>query len=138
MSQALIPITALLISLIIIPIVRKISMASLLIAKPREDRWSKKPTPTLGGVGIFVAFVVTIIVYSIFDKSWDDIRLGIIISATGMFLLGLYDDIKHITPPAKLLGQILAASVVVFMGFTTAFFTHGCMAILLLKFQIFY
>lgn len=123
MSQALIPITALIISLIIIPIVRKISMAFLLIAKPREDRWSKKPTPTLGGVGIYVAFVVTIIVYSIFDKSWDDIRLGIIISATGMFLLGLYDDIKHITPPAKLLGQILAASVVVFMGFTTAFFT---------------
>lgn len=123
MSQALIPITALLLSLIAIPIVRKISMALLLIAKPRDDRWNKKPTPTLGGVGIYSAFVITIIVFSIFDRSWDNIRWGILISATGMFLLGLYDDIKHITPPAKLLGQILAASVVVFMGFTTEFFT---------------
>ncbi len=123
MSQALIPITALLISLITIPVVRKISLSFALIAKPRVDRWNKKPTPTMGGVGVYVAFVVTIIVYSIFDHSWDNIRLGILISATGMFLLGLYDDIKHITPPAKLLGQILAASVVIFMGFITAFFT---------------
>ncbi len=123
MSQALIPISALLLALIAIPIVRRISLALALIAKPRDDRWNKKPTPTLGGVGVYIAFVVTIIVYSVFDRSWDNIRWGIIISATGMFLLGLYDDIKHITPPAKLLGQILAASIVVFMGFTTEFFT---------------
>lgn len=123
MSQALIPITALLISIIAIPVVRKFSLSLALIARPRIDRWNKKPTPTLGGVGIFVAFVITIIVYSIYDRSWDNIRLGLLISATGMFALGLYDDIRHITPPAKLLGQILASSVVVFMGFTTEFFT---------------
>ena len=123
MSHFFIPVFALILSLIIIPIVRRVSTSLSIIAKPRDDRWHKKPTPTLGGVGIYFAFIITVIVYSIIDKSWDNIRLGILISATGMFALGLYDDLKHITPPAKLLGQIVASSVVVFMGFTTAFFT---------------
>lgn len=40
-----------------------------------------------------------------------------------MFLLGVYDDLRPVTPPAKLLGQILAATLVVFLGYTTNFFT---------------
>jgi len=123
MSPILIPILALILSLIAVSVIRRVSKKLGFIAQPRQDRWNKNPTPTLGGVGIYLAFVITVVVYSIVDHSWDNVRLGILISATGMFALGLYDDIKPITPPVKLLGQIVAASVVVFMGFTTDFFT---------------
>jgi UDP-GlcNAc:undecaprenyl-phosphate GlcNAc-1-phosphate transferase len=40
-----------------------------------------------------------------------------------MFFLGLYDDFRRITPPAKLIGQILAASVAIYFGYTTSFFS---------------
>ena len=40
-----------------------------------------------------------------------------------IFLIGLYDDFKRITPPTKLIGQILAATIVILFGYTTNFFT---------------
>ena len=40
-----------------------------------------------------------------------------------IFFLGWYDDVKHISPPAKLIGQIIAAAIVISLGYTTHFFT---------------
>ncbi|MGD2159035.1 MAG: hypothetical protein PVG32_19315, partial [Anaerolineales bacterium] len=39
-----------------------------------------------------------------------------------IFILGLYDDFKPLTPTTKLVGQILAASIVVFLGRSIGFF----------------
>lgn len=40
-----------------------------------------------------------------------------------MFALGLYDDFKHLSPPVKLVGQLLAATIVIFFGnYTINFF----------------
>jgi UDP-GlcNAc:undecaprenyl-phosphate GlcNAc-1-phosphate transferase len=111
------------ISLLLIPVIRRGSLRRSYLAQPREDRWHRAPTPVLGGVGIFAAFILSLLVISLVYGERAEIRWGLMAGSALMFLLGVYDDLRQITPPAKLLGQILAATLVVFLGYTTNFFT---------------
>jgi UDP-GlcNAc:undecaprenyl-phosphate GlcNAc-1-phosphate transferase len=126
-----------LISLSLIPVIRKINLRYGKVAIPREDRWHQTPTPSLGGIGIFIAFVITLIFVGLFlilktsgnsprfviDEAIPEFRWSFLVGSLIIFLLGLYDDLKHISPQAKLVGQIIAAVVVVGLGYTTNFFT---------------
>jgi UDP-GlcNAc:undecaprenyl-phosphate GlcNAc-1-phosphate transferase len=110
-------------STLLMPVARRISFRLGRVAKPREDRWHRLPTPTLGGIGIFSAFVISLLVESLVEAELSEVRWGLLAGSAMVFLLGLIDDLKEIAPPTKLVGQILAASVVVFLGYTTGFFT---------------
>ena len=109
--------------LILVPGVSRLSLRLGQVASPRQDRWHRKPTPILGGVAIYLAAMGGLIVYAAFNSEWENIRWELLSVSSLVFLLGLYDDVKQMTPPAKLLGQILAAAAVVFLGYTTTFFT---------------
>ena len=120
----------------LIPAIRWISFRTQQVAVPRVDRWHRKPTPTLGGVGIFIAFAGTIFVVYLMDdgvgkflERWS-IFLGILI----MFSIGIYDDIKHISPTTKLVFQILAATLVIFFGNNTIDFFRWPIANIFLTF----
>ena len=84
-------------SLILVRIVRSVSTRRGLVAKPREDRWHKVPTPSLGGVGIFLAFIISLASTFLWDSELDWPRLGLLVGSLIVFCLGLYDDIKKIT-----------------------------------------
>lgn len=72
----------------------------------------KKTTPKLGAVGIYLGFLFG---YMIFGK--ESIQMNsILISSFIMILTGIIDDIKPIRAYQKLLGHIVAASVIVFYG----------------------
>jgi UDP-GlcNAc:undecaprenyl-phosphate GlcNAc-1-phosphate transferase len=114
---------ALVLSLLLVPLVRQISLRSGYVARPREDRWHRQPTPILGGVGIFAAFLLSLLGTVMLGGSWYQVRWGVLAGSGLIFLFGLYDDIRHLSPPAKLAGQILAAAVVVSQGVMTNFFT---------------
>lgn len=85
-------------------------------AKPKEDRWHKRETPLLGGIGIAFGFIAgtigvyLILTYDIFDS------MGLLACALAMFALGLIDDIKNISPQHKLAGQVFVASIFLFIG----------------------
>lgn len=110
-------------SLLLVPFVRKISLRRGRVAKPREDRWHKRPTPTSGGIAIFAAFILSLLVGGFLENGQMQIQWPFLIGSVLVFSLGLVDDLVEITPPTKLLGQILAASVIVLLGYTTRFFT---------------
>ena len=116
-------IIALILSLIFIPFVRHISIRMDRVAKPREDRWNKKAIATLGGIGIFAAFLASLFFTLFLDHGLVDLRWGMLAGSCIVFILGLYDDLKRISPQTKLVGQILAAAVVISFGYTTNFFT---------------
>ena len=118
-------IVALTTSLILVPVVRWFSFRTGMVALPRADRWHKQPTPTLGGVGMFIAFGVSLL--SVFftetGKNLIFERWSILLAIAIMFFVGLYDDFKPINPPIKLTFQIIAATIVIFFGnITIAFF----------------
>ena len=118
-------------SLIFVPVVRWLSFKLGRVAKPRPDLWHQKPTPLLGGVGMFMAFAGTLAFTYAFLSPTLPIRWALLAGSGLMFFVGIYDDIKPLTPPVKMAGQILAAGIVVFSGYRTAFFSSELLNILL-------
>ena len=123
MKFIIIGLIAFCISAILVYLIREVSLRKGFLTKPRGDRWHKKDTASLGGIGIYLATGISILAYAIISRDINDIRCGIFIGGSIVFGLGLYDDIKHLSPQAKLLGQLLAASLIVLLGYTTNFFT---------------
>lgn len=82
------------------------------VAKPKSDRWHKRPTAMLGGVAIFLT---TIAMYAAFvPRSTESlVMLG---AAAFLFFVGLLDDIVNIKPYQKLIGQLVGASIIVGSG----------------------
>lgn len=115
---------ALILSLLFIPIIRRVSLRLGRVAQPRPDRWHRQPTPTLGGVGVFSAFMVTLLASRLLpDGGHIGSDWAFLSGAVIVFLLGLYDEFRPVPPSAKLVGQILAAALVILLGYTSAFFT---------------
>jgi len=98
-----------------IPAIIKVSELKGLIDKPDGDRkLHKNLTSNLGGVGLFAGFMIAYgISMGVFNPHYLP---ALIASVTILFFVGIKDDILVIAPIKKLIGQILAASVVVFLG----------------------
>lgn len=83
---------------------------------PRSDEGNrhihKNATPKLGAVGIFLAFLIG---YMLFGE--QSVRMNsILIGSFIMILTGIIDDIAPIKAKYKMLGHIIAASIIVFYG----------------------
>lgn len=84
------------------------------VATPKSDRWHKRPTAMLGGVGIFLATVAGYLIFV--PKSPESV---IVLSASAwLFFVGLVDDLYNIKPYQKLFGQLIGAIFVVGFGLT--------------------
>ena len=109
------------VNILLIPFFRKISPRLRLIANPREDRWHTTPTPKTGGITIFLGFALAI-ASTLFFIPFNDIHGGLLLGSFIVFLLGLLDDFIQISPTIKIVGQIMAASLVVIFGRSIGFF----------------
>ena len=123
------PATSFLVCLTMTPLVRRIARKRGWIAQPTKDRWHKNPTALAGGIAIYAAISIPLFIISDFETllphffgnstpallpAMDSV---IWIGITFLFLLGLWDDFFNIKPYTKLVGQILVASLVAFLGF---------------------
>lgn len=76
------------------------------VARPRDDRWHDEPVPLLGGVAIYL----TVVVVSLVFLPLRDVRSGLLLAGGSMiFLLGLVDDFRTLTPRTKLTVETLVA-----------------------------
>jgi UDP-GlcNAc:undecaprenyl-phosphate GlcNAc-1-phosphate transferase len=92
-------------------------LARRLVAEPSSDRWHEKPTPILGGVGIFAGFSIGFWAAAA-AGAFDPTRsiLGIYGAIALVFLAGLADDLFSLPPLAKLGAQIGGAAIVLWTG----------------------
>jgi len=104
--------TSFAISILLTPVIRRVAIVKGYVAKPKEDRWHKKETALFGGIGIFFSFIIP---YVVFVKPTFE-TASIMLCASVIFALGLFDDIMHIKPYTKLIGQIIVASLLVSFG----------------------
>src|SRR5262245_28865059 len=83
-----------------------------IVAAPRRDRWHREPTALMGGIAIYLAFVIGCFIFA------PDLSRAypILIAATLLFGVGIVDDIRQLKPYVKLVMQVVAASIVVFSG----------------------
>lgn len=99
-------------ALVFTPLVRAVARRAGMVTRPRGDRWAKKPTALLGGVAVFAAFAAAVLTLLPAVP-----YVGVVLGASGlMFLVGLVDDLRPLKPYQKLIGQIVAAAVVILGG----------------------
>lgn len=122
MKEYLIPfITATFISLIMTPITKKIAYKLKAIDIPKDERRvHKKPIPLLGGLAIYVATIISIVIFLPLDRT----TFSIIIGGSIIVISGIIDDTRDLSPKMKLLFQILAAIVLVVGGIKIEFITN--------------
>ena len=109
----LIFITAL-ISAISTPLIKRLAFKINAIDIPKDERKiHKKPIPLLGGLSIYIAFIIGIIIKVGPLEQWEK---GIIIGATIIIIGGILDDIKELRPWQKLMFQLIASLCVIYYG----------------------
>ncbi len=106
---------ALVLSLLGTPLARRLGLRLQVLDQPDARRKvHTTPTPRLGGVAIFLSAMVIVL---LFGDTLNLNQLGsILIGATGVSVLGLWDDRRPIPAWVKLTGQLLAAGLLMATG----------------------
>lgn len=103
------------------PPIRRVALRIGAVDQPDERRIHQRPTPRLGGLAIFLGVLVAIGVASQLPGFRDVFAdtsepQAIVLACVVIVGLGLLDDIRGISAPAKLAGQILAAGTLALSG----------------------
>jgi UDP-GlcNAc:undecaprenyl-phosphate GlcNAc-1-phosphate transferase len=116
--------------LLLTPATRRLAIWLDAVDMPHDRKVHENPTPTLGGVAIFLAVVLSLLLSKIlvsFSSALAEPQgmvdalssfqlLGIIIAATFIFVMGAVDDMRHLSPLMKLTGQVMGALILVSFG----------------------
>src|SRR5574344_356642 len=99
-------------SAILVPLVKKIAYHINALDYPNERKVHKVPMPRLGGLSIFISFLIGYIFFAEPTVQMNSILIGGFI----IILLGIFDDIKPISAKYKFIVQLIASSMVVYYG----------------------
>ena len=108
----IIVLVTLLTSFLLVPIIKKVAIHIGAMDEPNERKIHKVPMPRLGGLAIYLAFLLGYIIYGEVSSQ----MLSILIGGNLLILLGIIDDIKSVPARYKFLVQIIAAAIVVLYG----------------------
>ena len=109
------------------PFVVKLATRMNWVVEPDDRRVHKVPTPDVGGIAMFLGFIVALAIAwkmgrfsPVFDNNSEP--LGVLLAAIVIFSTGLVDDIREISSPAKVTGTVIAGLVLVYFGATMFYF----------------
>ena len=112
---------ALIVSLAITPFVKKFAHRVGAIDVPKDARRvHKHPIPRLGGLAIFVGFLISILFLAEIDRQVQGILLGAVV----VVIVGVIDDIMPLPALVKFFVQIVAALIAVFHGVVIEIFSN--------------
>jgi len=118
---------AALVTFVITPVVIAISKRVGWVYEPNERTVHTRPIPDVGGIALFVGFGSALALARLLD--WFDPLFarnseprGVLYAAALMFLVGLLDDVRDISAPAKVFGTVLVGAVLVSFGVTMFYF----------------
>ncbi|WP_346355230.1 MraY family glycosyltransferase [Azotosporobacter soli] len=112
--------TALVVAYFLTPQVKNLAIRAGALDAPDARKVHKKPIPRMGGLAIYVAFVVAVLLCMQVTRD----VLGILVGGTAILALGILDDLKPLPAKVKLLGQIAAAGVLVFFDIRIEWITN--------------
>jgi len=100
---------------------RSIALKIGYTAQPDIRKVHERVTPYGGGAAMFIGLCVASMAALLFPSLRVIIRnsdeyFGVLLAAGVIFVVGLVDDFRDMSPPAKVAGEVLAASVLYFAG----------------------
>ncbi len=117
--------------LLFTPQIKKMAVYFKIYDLPSPRKIHGTPIPRLGGLALFFPFIILVL--------WDLIVghkflpgehlytkhiFGVVIAASLILIIGIYDDIKRVSPYKKLFWQIVAASIVILAGIGIEYITN--------------
>ncbi len=109
------------------PLVRRLAFRVGAVVPPSPRGVHTVPMPNIGGAAMFVGFLSAMAVASqlpqfneMFNGSSEP--AGVMLGAGVMFAVGALDDLRDVSPPAKLAGMVLAGSLLSLFGVSMVFF----------------
>lgn len=104
------------------PLARRLALHTGMVDQPNARKVHKSPIPLLGGVAMYGAFVIALFLFA--DRFYVSQIISIIVGATWVSFLGVWDDRVHLRPSVKLIGQIFGALILVASGITVEVFDN--------------
>ncbi|HEX8038837.1 MAG TPA: MraY family glycosyltransferase [Chryseosolibacter sp.] len=104
-------ITSFVISFLIVPVIIKYSLKKNLLDIPGRRKIHKKVTPSMGGIAIFCGFFISSLIWIDLSR-WTEIK-WILVALFVIFFIGVRDDLVPLRAIFKLVGQILAATLLI-------------------------
>ena len=83
------------------------------LAYPQDDRWHSEPTALMGGIAIYGAASLGFAVEGLWAVPW-----AVWMGASVMFFVGLFDDLRGVSPIGKLVAQAVATAFLLYAGFS--------------------
>jgi len=110
-----------------VPIFRSVALARGVEVLPNERAVHARPTPTLGGGAMFLGFIAAMSVAAFsgwFPEAFSGTSdaLGVLGCAVIAYTVGLVDDLREISAPAKTAGIVLAGSMLYLFGVSIIYF----------------
>ncbi|MGT2911592.1 glycosyltransferase family 4 protein [Streptococcus cameli] len=107
------------VSAIATPLVRFLAFRIGAVDNPNARRVNKTPMPTAGGLAVFIAFAVGVVIFLPgivkhldYGGTYLEYVFPLIVSAGIIVLTGLVDDIRELKPLPKMTGMLLAAAII--------------------------
>lgn len=97
--------------LLITPFIIKFAKKTGALDVPDSRKVHKEPIARIGGCAIYIAFTSVILVYFFINGMLTREIIGLLVSGSFIFFVGIIDDYKNIPAKVKLLGQIIAALI---------------------------
>lgn len=99
-------------SILLTPVIKTLAFKIGATDKPNQRKVHQKIMPRLGGLAIYISFILGVLI-----MKPETLYMGaILLGSTLIVLTGILDDIYELSARKKLVGQLSAASVVVFWG----------------------
>lgn len=126
-SYLIIGIIAAVVTFVATPLVAKLASRLGWVAIPNSRSVHTEPLPDVGGLAMFIGFAVALGVAwvlsdfaPLFESNSEP--LGVLIAAAIVFGVGLVDDIREVSAPAKIFFTVLAGLALVWFGVVMFYF----------------
>jgi len=127
--------------MLLVPLCRSIANSTGLLIKPDARRLHAGPTPILGGLAMYVGFVVAFLFA--WSSGWFEATFSgstepfaVLVATSIACFVGLVDDVKDISPPAKTAGMSLAGALLAFGGVSIIWFRIPFLDVFVLPFDL--
>lgn len=119
LKYVMVLISTLIVSAIATPLVRFLAFKIGAVDNPNARRINKVPMPTAGGLAIFFAFALatmtflpSLVKHLNYNGTYLEYVFPIVIAGGIVIVTGLIDDVKELKPFPKLVGIVIAASII--------------------------
>lgn len=103
------------------PLIIKLAKKIKILDHPNERKVHTQPMPLLGGVIVYIAFLLPLLA----KIPTSPCLQGVILAASLIFITGLIDDTKKLSATTRLMVQIIASLILIKYGIKVSFLPQG-------------